>query len=68
MAQQGNDFARPGLVSEYPDNVEAGVDAEGEESWTPLSLGTKHDSDPQYRGPHSGNYSGWLFPGKPGID
>jgi hypothetical protein len=68
MAQQGNDFARPGLVSNYPDNVADGLDVKGEESWKDTSLKTKRDGDPMYRGPHSSNYSGWVFPGKPGID
>lgn len=74
MAQAGNDNQKSGVVSDYPDNVLAGVQTGGD-NFTPLSFATKEDGkdDRDVRGPNRDQRfipgrTGWLYPDKPGIE
>lgn len=72
MAQQGNDSAKQGVVSDAPDNVHKGVYAGGDNFKT-LGFATKEDGvdDRDVGGPNRDqrfipDRSGWVL--TPGID
>lgn len=74
MAQPGNDNQKPGVVSDYPDNVLDGVQTGGD-NFKPLSMATDEDGvdDRDVGGPNRDERfipgrTGWLYPEKPGID
>ena len=73
MAQPGNDWAKQGIVSDFPDNSHQGVAPHPYTNSTPLSFATKEDGkdDRDIGGPNRDQLvipgrSGWLI--KPAID